>query len=68
MPFGLAPMDVAIFSGENSENPAESALTCGTQRRVTLLLASTAHHETAGSIGRKIAIALVAIHPSISRL
>jgi hypothetical protein len=57
MPFDLAPMDVAIFSGKNSESPAESALTCGAQRRVTLLFASTAHHETAVRIGRKIAIA-----------
>jgi hypothetical protein len=58
MPFDLAPMGVAIFSGKNSESPAESALTCGAQRRVTLLLASTAHHETAGRIGGKIAVAV----------
>src|ERR1700737_5494077 len=51
------PWTSPIFSGKNSESPAESALTCGAQRRVTLLLASTAH-ETAGSIGRKIAIAV----------
>jgi len=57
MPFDLAPMDVAVF-GKNSESPAESTLTCGAQRRVTLLLASTAHYETAGRIGRKIAIAV----------
>ena len=50
-------MDVAVF-GKNSESIAESTLTCGAQRRVSLLLASTAHHETAGRIGRKIAIAV----------
>jgi hypothetical protein len=37
MPFDLAPQDVAIFSGKNSESPAELALTCGAQRRITLL-------------------------------
>jgi hypothetical protein len=36
----------------------DRALTCGAQRRVTLLLASTAHHETAVRSGRKIAIAV----------
>src|SRR6201987_3380748 len=40
-----------------SESPADLALTCGAQRRVTLLLASPAHHETAVRIGGKIAIA-----------
>ena len=58
MPFDLAPMDVAVFSGKNSGSPAESPLTCGAQRRVTLLLASKAHHVTAVRIGRKIAIAV----------
>ena len=58
MPFDLAPREVAIFSGKNSESPAELALTCGAQRRVTLSLASTARHETAVRIGRKIAIAV----------
>ena len=38
-----------------TEGRAESALTSGAQRRVTLLLASTAHHGKAGGIGRKIA-------------
>ena len=56
MPFGLSPMEVAIFSGKYSENPAESALICDAQRRVTLLLASTARHATAVRIGRKIAV------------
>jgi hypothetical protein len=58
MPFDLAPMDVAIFAGKNSESRAKSALTCGAQRRGTPLSASTAHHETAVRIGRKIAIAV----------
>jgi hypothetical protein len=51
-------MDVAVFSGKNSGSPAESPLTCGAQRRVTLLLTSKAHHVTAVRIGGKIAIAV----------
>jgi hypothetical protein len=58
VPFDLAPKDVAVFSGKNSGSPAESPLICGAQRRVTLLLASKAHHATAVRIGRKIAIAV----------
>jgi hypothetical protein len=42
--------------GKNSDSPAESALTCGAQRRVTLLLASAARHAAAVRIGGKIAV------------
>jgi hypothetical protein len=38
VPFDLAPMDVAVFSGKNSGSPAESALTYGALRTVTFLL------------------------------
>ena len=58
VPFDLAPMDVAVLSGKNSGSPAESALTCGAQRRVTLLLASKEQHVTAVRIGREITIAV----------
>jgi hypothetical protein len=56
MSFDLSAMGVAVCSGKNSESPAESALTCRAQRRVTLLFASTARHATAVRIGRKIAV------------
>src|SRR5450755_1762774 len=51
-------MEVAILSGQNHKSPTEKLLICGTQRRVSVLLASTAHHATAVRIGRKIAIAV----------
>ena len=58
MSFDLAPMTVAVFYAKISNSPADSALTCGAQRSVALLLASTAHHETAVRLGGKIAIAV----------
>ena len=52
------PWNPSSFSGKNFESPAKFGANLRRQRRVTLLLASTTHHETAGSIGRKIAIAV----------
>jgi hypothetical protein len=43
-------------SGKNSDSPAESALTCGAPRRVTVLSASTTRHAAAVRIGGKIAV------------